>query len=174
MTTKQYNTEDFANAEFARHPETGRVAARVDRGHWALPWAASARPEWHASYVWLSDASMVEQGWVPVREAQPISLDSLHEAWENAEDADECNEGDIMISRTLENPTMQATVWRAPTTGPTGLYTRILHRAPKREPWQDLADVLRAHTGEPYPDETAKMLYERGVRMTEEMSAEYA
>ena len=36
MTTKQYNTEDFANAEFARHPD-GRTAARVDSGD-SMPW----------------------------------------------------------------------------------------------------------------------------------------
>ena len=169
MTTKQYNTEDFANAEFARHPDGG-IAARVDDGY-STPWRAS-------SGAWLSDADMADHGWVPVRgaAAHPITLDALRDAWETAEVADECNEGDILIRLHPEISTQLAQVWRSEMTAPMGNLTRILHRAPKpkREPWQDLADVLRAHTGEPDPDETAKMLHERGVRVTKEMSAEYA
>lgn len=86
MTEKQYNTEDFANAEFARHPETGRVAARLYDSD-TMPWITGDE-------TWLNDAEMADQGWKPVREAtdQPISLNALWDAWETAEVADECNE----------------------------------------------------------------------------------
>ena len=106
--------------------------------------------------------------------AQPITLDALHEEWENAEVADECKEGDVLIYWHPSRRSDRVEAWVAEQSGRMGANARILHRAPKREPWQDLADVLRAHTGEPDPDETAKMLHERGVRMTEEMSEEYA
>lgn len=48
---------------------------------------------------------------------------------------------------------------------------RVLSRAPQREPWEDLADVLgdfaiHDHDGTEYPDVLAQRLYERGVRMT--------
>ena len=167
MTT--YTAEDFANAGFARHPD-GRIAARLDE-RYTRPWSIGEDD-------WLTDVAMALNGWVPVREAaaQPITLDTLRGAWETAEVADECNEGDILIRLHPEISTQLAQVWRSEMTAPMGNLTRILHRAPKpkREPWQDLADVLRAHTGEPDPDETAKMLHERGVRVTKEMSAEYA
>lgn len=124
MTTKKHTAEDFANAEFARHPD-GRIAARLAE-RYTRPWSIG-------DDYWLSDAEMADHGWVPVREAtdQPITLDALHEAWETAEDVDECNAGDILISRTLQNPTMQATVWRSPKAGPLGSHARILYRAPK-------------------------------------------
>ena len=163
-----YTAEDFASVEFARHPD-GRTAMRFEAD--SRPWLANTDR-------WRSDVEMAEHGWVPVREAadQPITLDALRDAWETAEQADERNEGDVLIRRDPTASDGVVEVWRSEMAAPIGPYTRILRRAPKpkREPWQDLADVLRAHTGEPDPDETARMLHERGVRMTEEMSEEYA
>ena len=208
-----YTAEDFATAEFARHPD-GRIAARVDSGN--LGWWAGGNGR--AEPLWMDDYDMAEEGFVPVREAYendgrvkrlkrhisdveavvkrrgqdierleaekaelrerikqckagPITLDALHEAWEGAEVADECNEGDILILRSPDSPTALVQVWRSARPGPMSIYTRILHRAPKREPWQDLADVLRADNGELIGEhhtitEVAKALHERGVRVT--------
>lgn len=166
MTT--YTEQDFAKASFARNPDGG-IAVRLNDDD--APWFAEDE-NWH------SDATMASYGWVPVREAaaQPITLDTLQAAWEGAEQG-EVAEGDVLIRRSGENFTVWVAGggWSTEALSRSG-HTRILHRAPKpkREPWQDLADVLRAHTGEPEPEETAKMLHERGVRVTEEMSAEYA
>ena len=91
----------------------------------------------------------------------PLSLDSLAAAWEAAEQADECREGDVLIIRDDEDNYL---VRRMEDRNRLDSTARILSRAP-REPWEDLADVLRAHTGEPDPDETARTLYEYGVRM---------
>ena len=90
-----------------------------------------------------------------------ISLDALEAAWEAAEQADECREGDVLIIRDDEDNYL---VRRMEDRNRLDSTARILSRAP-REPWEDLADVLRAHTGEPDPDETARTLYEYGVRM---------
>lgn len=162
MTT--YTTEDFANAEIARHPD-GAVASRF---------GYLSQRQWRTVNAWLSDADMADQGWVPVREAtdQPITLNALRRAWEGAERTSEYKAGDEVIVRYKAD---DFSVIRFSTDRVvTNSRFRLLHRAPKPEPWADLADVLRAHTGEPDPEETAKMLHERGVRVTEEMSAEYA
>ena len=55
MTT--YTAEDFANAEAARHPETGRVAARL-YDNYTLPWVAGDE-------TWLNDQNLADQGWEP-------------------------------------------------------------------------------------------------------------
>ena len=93
----------------------------------------------------------------------PYSLDALEVAWENAEKADKCHEGDVLITRQPLDGGFKITP--AKSSGRLNSeVTRILSRAPQREPWQDLADDLRAHTGEPDPDETARMLHEQGWR----------
>lgn len=121
MTT--YTAEDFAKASFARHPN-GDIAARF--GHDRRPWHTDDE-------TGLSDGEMAVDGWVPVREAtdQPITLDALHEAWETAEDVDECNAGDILIRHRPGSLTTLVQIWRSEMTVPTGNLTRILHRAPK-------------------------------------------
>ena len=92
-----------------------------------------------------------------------ITLDALEAAWEAAEVADECREGDVLIIRDDEDNYL---VRRMDDRSDLDSTARILSRAPKREPWAELAGVLKAHTGEPEPDETARMLYENGVRVT--------
>lgn len=212
MTTKQYTAEDFANAEAARHPETERVAVRVDCGQWTLPWAASARPNGGESYVWLSDQNLAEQGWEPayvsrnpqkmrrhvsdleaiikrrgediarleeqkarlarelaVEREQTIDLDALQAAWEGAEEGI-VNKGDVIIRRACDGEDFA--VWVSVCAGNTEEDDdlRILHRAPEREPWQDLADVLRAWDEEPMDADLmgrARWMHERGVRVTE-------
>ena len=93
----------------------------------------------------------------------PLSMKDLQVAWEAAEEADECREGDVLIIRDDEDNYL---VRRMDDRSDLDSTARILSRAPRREPWADLADALRAHTGEPEPDETAQTLYERGVRVT--------
>ena len=158
-----YTAEDFANAEIARHPD-GAVASRF---------GYLSQRQWRTVNDWLSDADMADQGWAPVQETadQPITLDALRDAWETAEVADECNEGDILIRLHPEIPTALVQVWRSEMTVPMGSLTRILRRAQKREPWQDLADVLGTDNGELIGEhhtitEVAKALHERGVRVT--------
>ena len=92
----------------------------------------------------------------------PLSLKGLEVAWEAAEVAGECREGDVLIIRDDEDNYL---VRRMCDRSDLDSTARILSRAPRCEPWAELADVLRAHTGEPDPEETAKMLYEHGVRM---------
>lgn len=94
----------------------------------------------------------------------PYTPAALEVAWENAEQSGICDAGDVLITRLLN----EAGGFKiAPARSRGRIYsevTRILSRAPQREPWQDLADDLRAHTGEPDPDETARMLHEQGWR----------
>ena len=118
MTTKQYNTEDFANAEFARHP-SGVIAARFHDGI-SMPWLT-------ADEISLSNYDMADYGWSPVREAEPITLDTFQDAWENAEQADECRPGDVVI-RPGEGGRYEV----IPVEHGTRLIgmPRILHRAP--------------------------------------------
>lgn len=215
MTT--YTAEDFANAEFARHPD-GRVAARVDSGN--LGWWAGGNERAEAS--WMDDCDMAEEGFVPVREARendgrakrlkrhisdveavvkrrgqdierleaekaelrerikqckagPITLDALREAWETAEVADECNEGDILIYRHPESQSEKAEVWSAQRPGRMWAHTRILHRAPKpkRPEGAEKLSLLiqQAREASEWADDAdawAEWLAERGVRATEE------
>ena len=93
-----------------------------------------------------------------------ITLDALEVAWEAAEQAEECRKGDVLITRYAPEDGFKIGPAKSRGCVNSGV-TRILSRAPKREPWADLADVLRAHTGEPDPDETARLLHERGVRV---------
>ena len=94
----------------------------------------------------------------------PLSLDSLAAAWEAAEQADECREGDVLIIRDDEDNYL---VRRMDDRSRLDSTARILSRAPKpREPWQDLADVIGEHTYEPDPKWLAQALYQSGVRVT--------
>ena len=97
-----------------------------------------------------------------------ISLDDLEAAWEAAEVADECREGDVLIIRDDEDNYL---VRRMCDRSDLDSAARILSRAPRREPWADLEDVLgdfaiHDHDGKEYPDVLAQRLYERGVRVT--------
>ena len=92
----------------------------------------------------------------------PLLLKGLEAAWEAAEQAPECRKGDVLI---VPGSWGGYTIWEAARDSQLRA-ARILSRAPKREPWAELAGVLKAHTGEPDPDETARMLYENGVRVT--------
>lgn len=100
----------------------------------------------------------------------PYSLASLEVAWENAEQADKCHEGDVLITRLLvEAGGFKIAPARSRGRLNSGV-TRILSRAPQREPWADLADVLRTDNGELIGEhrtitEVAKALHDRGVRV---------
>ena len=71
----------------------------------------------------------------------PLSLDTLAAAWEAAEQADECREGDVLIIRDDEDNYL---VRRMDDRSDLDSTARILSRAPEPEPWQDLADSLEA------------------------------
>ena len=68
----------------------------------------------------------------------PLSLKDLQVAWEAAEQADECREGDVLIIRDDEDNYL---VRRMDNCSRLDSTARILSRAP-REPWQGLADDL--------------------------------
>ena len=165
MTTKQYNTKDFAKASFARHP-LGYVAARHE-GRNSAPWSSD--------FDWLSDAEMVDRGWEPVQEAaaQPITLDTLLDAWESAEQADERNAGDVLIRQHQVFPTAEIEVWRSSLAGPLDPHTRILRRAPKpprpegAERLEALLDEWGDLTRGEEPTPLADWLAARGVRVNE-------
>ena len=70
----------------------------------------------------------------------PLSLRDLEVAWEAAEEADECNVGDVLIIRDDEDNYL---VRRMDDRSDLDSAARILSRAP-REPWADLADSLEA------------------------------
>ena len=120
MTT--YTAEDFARANFARHPD-GRIAARLDE-RYTRPWSIGEDD-------WLTDVAMALSGWIPVVEAQPITLDALNAAWEGAEQG-EVAEGDVLIRRSGENFTVWVAGggWSTEALSRSG-HTRVLHRAPK-------------------------------------------
>lgn len=98
----------------------------------------------------------------------PLSLKDLEVAWEAAEEADECREGDVLIERY---PNRSWHVYRAESMLSVCRDVRILSRAP-RQPWQDLADVLGdfaiadEHSGRRDDAGLARALHERGVRVT--------
>lgn len=157
--------EDFAEASFARHPN-GHIAARFDAD--SMPWFMDDE-------TWLSDEGMARSGWVPVREAadQPITLDALLDAWETAEDSDQCNEGDVLIYRYPSNRFDRVEVWKSGRSCPLGPHARILHRAPKpkrpegAETLEALLDEWGDLTRGEEPTPLADWLAARGVRVTE-------
>lgn len=93
----------------------------------------------------------------------PLTVEALEEAFYSGKVSPTCKAGDVVITREREG---WYTIVERRAGGDLSIgYQRILASAPEPEPWADLADALRAHTGEPDPDETARMLYENGVRM---------
>lgn len=92
----------------------------------------------------------------------PLSLDVLRTAWENAEQADECREGDVLIGKGSNG------YWVDPARAAESLNTRtvrVLSRAPQSDPWEELEDILRAIDWQAAPEHTAKELHNRGVRV---------
>lgn len=73
----EYTAADFAAARFAEHPSTEFLAMRSRPVSACFPWETSDGYE--------TDEQMAATGWRPVREAAPLSLDALREAWEAAE-----------------------------------------------------------------------------------------
>ena len=137
----EYTVEDFAQARFAEHPDTGQTACRIagaDGSAWTTEDGADA-----------TDASMARDRWVPVVEADgPVVTEgTLRHVEERAERKRE------RLIRHISD--LEGTIRRR------GAALEDL-----REPWADLADVLRAITEDPVPDETARMLYEYGVTVS--------
>ena len=98
----------------------------------------------------------------------PLSLKDLRVAWDAAEQAEECREGDVLMTR---HPDDNYEVWVAVGAFDISRKTRILSRAPQREPWADLADVLTLAEGDigglnVDAVNVAAILHERGVRVT--------
>ena len=98
----------------------------------------------------------------------PLSLDSLAAAWEAAEQADECREGDVLIIRDDEDNYL---VRRMDDRSDLDSTARILSRAPGPEPWQELAGVLHDVINQGGDaridvDSVAARLYAEGVRVT--------
>ena len=165
----EYTAEDFAKAMFARHGDGGRAARFAgDKWPWrastadAVPWLSDeemARDGW-VPVVEAEDpeavvaligrqaeelADLREENYRLERILQsPLSLKDLEVAWEAAEVADECREGDVLIIRDDEDNYL---VRRMGDRSYLGSTARILSRAP-REPWQDLADDLVAELAE--------------------------
>ena len=69
----------------------------------------------------------------------PLLLKGLEAAWGSAEQATECRKGDVLI---VPGGWGGYTIWEAARNSQLRA-ARILSRAPKREPWADLADALR-------------------------------
>ena len=176
----EYTAEDFKNAKFAEH----RYGAK------AVRWGMNYRVPWHTVIGdRFSDEQMAESGWRPVvevedpeaivaligrqatrirelegeREPAPLTLDTLREAWENAERSEDCQEGDVLI---VPGGWGGYTIWTAER-GTQLRAARVLSRAP-REPWQDLADILLEDrmVFEDDVEGIVKRLHERGVRVT--------
>ena len=97
----------------------------------------------------------------------PLSLKDLAVAWDAAEQAEECREGDVLMTRHSDD---NYEVWVAAGAFDISKKSRILSRAPKREPWADLADVLTLAEGDigglnVDAINVAALLHERGVRV---------
>lgn len=104
----------------------------------------------------------------------PLTLKDLRVAWENAEvptgDAP-MQQGDVYISTVERNDRGLGYLVAAAGANGTHMHfnARILSRAP-REPWQDLADLLRARLDDGAVrvevDWAARELHAAGVRVT--------
>lgn len=103
----------------------------------------------------------------------PLSLKDLQVAWEAAESLEAyrsiISEGDVLIIKKPHGIYLVRPAYEEVIVGRADAENvRILSRAPKREPWADLADALVAAGvafGDKYPDLLARTLYEHGVRM---------
>lgn len=161
----EYTAADFAAARFAEHPDNGEMAMRSR--------TLSNLGPWETSTNYRTDKGMADMGFRPVREAAPLSLDALREAWEAAEIITPDNrprKGDEVIES--HGSTIQAT---------TALYDwdfvdcpmkwRILRRGPRRpDKAEELEEVLSDFAihdtdGKEYPERLADLLAERGVRV---------
>lgn len=95
----------------------------------------------------------------------PEPMDYLQYQWDYAEVPTEDNpirKGDTLIRKDDD---ASIDVWECQTGyHPAVGDTRVLRRAPRREPWEDLADVL-GDMGHLSPTGHAKALHDRGVRV---------
>ena len=124
----------------------------------------------------LHDMSVAQDEIVDLREESdrlerilqaPLSLKDLQVAWENAEQANGCHAGDVLIIQDDEDNYL---VRRMDDGSYLDSTARILSRAP-REQWADLADVLTLAEGDigglnVDAINVAALLHERGVRVT--------
>ena len=135
-----YTAEDFEQADLATRGEYG-VARRADPRDTHQWYAYGGEPGW------FSDEEMAADGWTPVVEPGRLSLARLEAAWEAAEaptDENPIREGDVVIYTSACGTGLTVHKAAAGQFGrETHGYVRILSRAPKREPWEDLADALR-------------------------------
>lgn len=161
----EYTAADFAAARFAEHPITEILAMRSRPNSDPDPWETSVGDE--------TDGQMAATGWRPVREAAPLSVAALREAWEAAEvmtadnlprKGDEVIEGQGGTSFWIF---ISGEDWKV-----RDIKYRILRRGPRRpEGAEELEGLIdRA----PYPRicgveaELADWLAERGVRVVTE------
>lgn len=100
---------------------------------------------------------------------QPLTLDTLREAWESAIGSTAVHVGDTIIQRDTGGESFS--VYVADRGHPrASVDIRVLRRAPQPEPWQALAEVMRQWDATPETghsaDSMARWFYERGVRVT--------
>ena len=190
-----FTSEDFARARFAEHESGTATAARngykevwvfnngfpsksdaeMAAGGWVPVRVANGRRDRDTYIDHIADQDRVIRRRNDeiaalrreLRDAQaPLSLDALAAAWEAAEQADECREGDVLIIRDDEDNYL---VRRMDDRSRLDSTARILSRAPKREPWQDLADVLQSESVVFDSEDAsiaARALHNAGVRVT--------
>ena len=80
------------------------------------------------------DADMARDGWRPVREHAPLTLDTLREAWESAIGFTTVHVGDTIIQRDTGGESFSVYVAdRGYPRPPVAI--RVLRRAPQPEPW---------------------------------------
>ena len=190
-----FTSEDFARARFAEHESGTATAARngykevwvfsngfpsksdaeMAAGGWVPVRVANGRRDRDTYIDHIADQDRVIRRRndeitalrLELADAQaPLSLDSLAAAWEAAEQADECREGDVLIIRDDEDNYL---VRRMDDRSDLDSTARILSRAPGPEPWVELAGVL--HDEVPGGavadvDHLAERLYSAGVRVT--------
>ena len=155
----EYTSEDFAQATLATRGDYG-VARRADPRDTHQWYAYGGGPGW------FSDEEMAADGWTPVVESGRLSLARLEAAWEAAEQADECREGDVLIIRDDEDNYL---VRRMDDRSDLDSTARILSRAPGPEPRQELADVLQSESVVFDSEDAsiaARSLHNAGVRVT--------
>ena len=101
--------------------------------------------------------------------AVPLSLDALEAAWENAERADECRKGDVLIARKTDDYRVYvATIDDDLFSETVRILSRAPRREPQREPWADLDDAI-ASSGVAdgiSAEDLAVKLHEQGWRKT--------
>lgn len=95
----------------------------------------------------------------------PDIEDHLAQVWGAAEPTSDFHPGDTLISLVHGQYSVYTVTHEGKLRGDT---TRIHRRAPRREPWQDLEDVLLEDrmVFEEDAEGIAKRLHERGVRVT--------